>query len=162
MQYIFIGEIVNTHGIKGEVKIISDFKYKDKVFVKGMNLYIGKNKENVVISSYRKHKNYDMVTFENINDINDVLIYKSENVYIDKASIKIDGYFDEDIIGLDVYVKDTYKGTVTDIMKTKAHDIIVIDNHKYLVPYIDEFVKNIDIDNKRIEIVEMKGLFDEN
>ena len=162
MQYIFIGEIVNTHGIKGEVKIISDFKYKDKVFVKGMNLYIGKNKENVVISSYRKHKNYDMVTFENINDINDVLIYKSENVYIDKSSIKIDGYFDEDIIGLDVYVKDTYKGKVTDIMKTKAHDIIVIDNHKYLVPYIDEFVKKIDIDNKRIEIVEMKGLFDEN
>ena len=99
---------------------------------------------------------------ENINDINDVLIYKSENVYIDKSSIKIDGYFDEDIIGLDVYVKDTYKGKVTDIMKTKAHDIIVIDNHKYLVPYIDEFVKKIDIDNKRIEIVEMKGLFDEN
>lgn len=160
-MYIFIGEIVNTHGLKGEVKIISDFKYKDKVFVKGMNLYIGKNKEKVVINTYRKHKNYDMVTFDGINDINDVLIYKSEYVYVEKESINIDGYFDEDIIGLDVYVNDTYKGKVTEIMKNRAHEILVIDNHKYLVPYVDEFIKNIDTDNKKIEIIEMKGLFDE-
>ena len=43
-MYIKIGQIVNTHGIKGELKIISDFKYKDKIFVKDFNLYIGKNK----------------------------------------------------------------------------------------------------------------------
>ena len=44
MKYIYIGKIVNTHGIKGEVRLLSNFKFKDKVFKKGMTIYIGKDK----------------------------------------------------------------------------------------------------------------------
>ena len=44
MDYINIGKIVNTHGIKGELRILSDFKFKDRVFVTGFNFYIGKEK----------------------------------------------------------------------------------------------------------------------
>ncbi|MBQ9181650.1 MAG: 16S rRNA processing protein RimM [Bacilli bacterium] len=163
MQYIYVGEIVNTHGLKGEVRILSDFEYKDKdkVFIKGMNLYVGKSREKLTINTYRKHKTYDMVTFDNISDINDVLGYKGERVYINKSDIKIDGYFNEDIIGLEVYVSGIFKGVVTDIMKSKAHDILVIDNHKFLVPFIDEFISSINLEQKRINIIEMKGLFDE-
>ena len=39
MDYIYIGKIVNTHGIKGEVRILSDFKYKDRIFKNGFNMY---------------------------------------------------------------------------------------------------------------------------
>ena len=56
MKLIKIGKIVNTHGIKGEVRLLSKFPYKDKVFIKDMNIYIDK-KYKEVISSYRKHKN---------------------------------------------------------------------------------------------------------
>ena len=160
MEYIYIGEIVNTHGIKGEVRIKSDFKYKKEVFKNGFNLYIGKNKNKEVINTYRVHKNYDMVTFLNINDINDVLKYKGMNVYINRDDLNIDGILDEDIIGMTVYSNNKEIGIVTEIMKSVANDILVIekDKNRYLVPYIDEFIENIDVENKRIDINEIEGL----
>ena len=53
MEYVYIGKIVSTHGIKGEIKIISDFDYKDKVFKKGINIYIGQNHCHEVINTYQ-------------------------------------------------------------------------------------------------------------
>jgi len=162
MNYIYIGEIVNTHGIKGEVRIISDFKYKKEIFKNGFNLYIGLNKKKLVINTYRVHKNYDMVTFNGINDINDVLDYKGEKVYINRDEIEFSGILDSDIIGLNVYT-DKNIGIVKDIMKTKAHDILVVYNDKkrYLIPYINEFIDKIDLDNKKIYIKEIEGLISE-
>ena len=63
MKYVLIGRMVNTHGLKGEVRILSSFKYKDRVFKVGMKIYIGKDKVCEEITSYRFHKIYDMVTF---------------------------------------------------------------------------------------------------
>ena len=69
MSLIKIGKIVNTHGIKGELRILSNFPYKDSVFQKGMIIYIDrKNKE--IINSYRKHKKFDMITLEGLSLIN--------------------------------------------------------------------------------------------
>ena len=160
MEYIYIGEIVNTHGIKGEVRIRSDFKYKSEVFKSGFNLYIGKDKTKEIINTYRVHKNYDMVTFININDINDVIKYKGMNVYINKEELNIDGILDEDIIGMTVYSNKKEVGMVTEIMKGVAHDILVVEKEKerHLIPYIDEFISNIDVENKRIDIKEIEGL----
>ena len=59
MQYLYIGKIVNTHGIKGEIRILSKFKYKDKVLKKHFKIYIGKNKQEETINTYRKHKQFD-------------------------------------------------------------------------------------------------------
>lgn len=160
MEYIYIGEIINTHGIKGEVRIRSDFKYKKDVFKKDFNLYIGKDKIKEVINTYRVHKNYDMVTFLNINNINDVLKYKGMNVYVNKDELSIDGILDEDIIGMMVYSNNKEIGKVTEIMKGVANDILVIekDKNRHLIPYIDEFIINIDVENKRIDIKEIEGL----
>ena len=69
MEYVCIGKLVNTHGIKGEVKLLSNFEYKNKVFVVGMNFYIGEDKEKVTVNSYRHHKVFDMVTFKEYNYI---------------------------------------------------------------------------------------------
>lgn len=158
---VYIGEIVNTHGIKGEVRIISNFKYKELVFKSGFNVYIGKTREKLTIATYRKHKNYDMVTFVGINDINDVLGYKGDAVYINRDDIEIDGYVNEDIIGLEVYSKDRLLGSVTSILDNGAHEIIVIDD-KHMVPFVSQFVGNIDLENKKIYINEIEGLIDEN
>ncbi len=164
MDYIYIGEIVNTHGIKGEVRLLSDFEYKKEAFVVGKKIYIGKNKEEVVIKTHRVHKEYNMFTFEGIEDINDVIIYKGEKAYMKREDISVEGYFKEDVIGLTAYDKDTPIGIVTFIMKSKAHDILVITDHdkKHLVPYIPEFIENIDLNHKRINIHVMEGLLNEN
>ena len=164
MNYIYIGDIVNTHGIKGELKIISHFKYKNNVFIKGTPIYIGKNKEKQVINSYRKHKIFDMITLLGFNNINEALKYKGEPVYIDKNEIKIDGILNEDLIDMDVYSDDSFIGKVTDILNNGVYDILVIEkeNNKNLVPNINEFIKNIDLENKKIQINMIEGLINEN
>ena len=86
-EYIYIGKIVNTHGIKGEVRILSDFEKKDRVFVAGMPIYIGRKKEKEIINSYRHHKNFEMITMKGYNDINQILKYKGLYVYIKKEVI---------------------------------------------------------------------------
>jgi len=163
MDYIYIGEVVNTHGLKGEVRILSKFKYKEIIFKKGNKIYIGKNKEEQVINSYRYHKIYDMVTLKELNTIEEVLVYKGEPVFINRNDFEFPGFVDEDIIGLDVYNGSTKIGKIDHILKSAAHDILVIVNNKKksYVPYVDEFVLNVDLVNKKIEIKVIEGLLNE-
>ncbi len=154
---LYIGDLVNTHGIKGEVRIISFFKYKNIVFKPNNYIYIGNTK--LKITSYRKHKNYDMVTFEGYNNINDVLQFKNQKVYIEKQDYQFPGPLNEELYGKKVYDKDKYIGTLTDIINNKGKEILVIQGKKeYLIPYVDEFVKNID-GNIHLDLI--KGFIDE-
>ena len=66
MKYIAIGKIVNTHGIKGEVRLLSSFKFKNKVFKKDMPIYIGNTKKKEIINSYRPHKQVFSLFFTTI------------------------------------------------------------------------------------------------
>ena len=87
-QFVWIGKIVNTHGIKGEIRILSDFSQKEKVFQKNFPIYIGKKKEKEVITSYRHHKNFEMITMAGYTDINQVLKYKGLSVYVKREDLK--------------------------------------------------------------------------
>ena len=116
MKFINVGKIVNTHGIKGELRILSKFRYKDKVFKKGMNLYVGKKKEKFTINTYRFHKIFDMVTFNGFNNINDVLYLKNEFVYINEEDLVLDD--DEFLEPIKIPVKKVFEmledGTIDD------------------------------------------------
>ena len=139
MNLIYLGKIVNTHGLKGEIRIISDFKYKMDVFKVNSVIYINNNK--YVIKSYRYHKIYDMITLDDIDSIEKAEELKGLDVYINKEDYLFKGYLNEEIIGLDVYDNDTYKGKVIDILSTSTNDLLVIDGiKKHMVPNIDEFV----------------------
>jgi len=160
MDLIYIGKVVNTHGLKGEIRIISDFKYKKDVFKINNILYINNN--DYKINSYRYHKIYDMVTLENINNIEQSEQLKNLNVYINREDYNFNGYLDEDLIGLDVYDDSLYKGKVVDILKTSVNDLLVIDGIKrHMVPNIHEFVKEVDLNNKKIYIEYIRGLDNE-
>ena len=154
---LYIGDLVNTHGIKGEVRIISFFKYKDIIFKPNNFLYI--NNEKLKIKTYRKHKNYDMVTFENYTNINDILKFKGSKVYINKEEYKFPGPLNEDLYGKKVYDKEKYIGILENIIDNKGKEILVVKgNREYLIPYVDEFVKNIGDD---IHLDLIKGFIDE-
>ena len=139
MKFIRVGKIVNTHGIKGELRILSDFRHKDKVFVKDMKVYVGKKKQEFIINSYRFHKIFDMITMKGYNDIDQVLKYKGDYVFVNKEDIVLNEneYLDEDIVGLNVYVEDKLLGRVQKIEKHSVNEILVIKNDEknYLVPY---------------------------
>ena len=163
MTLIKIGKIVNTHGIKGELRLLSKFPYKDKVFINNMKIYIDK-KDIEVINTYRKHKNFYMITLKGYSNINEVLKYKGKYVYVDNNDIVLDNnkYLDEDLIGLKVIYEDNDKGIITDI---ERYDKTVLFNIKgndkeYLIPYNDNLIDKIDINDKKIYIKDIKGLFE--
>ena len=164
MKYVLIGKIVNTQGLKGEVRILSSFKYKDRVFKEGMKVYIGKDKLCESINSYRYHKIFDMITMSGYNNINEILKYKGEYIFINKEDLILnDGeYLDEDIIGLNVYVEDRLLGKVKKIEKHSVNEILVIENDKknYLVPYNFDIIVDIDLEKKEMHVKNIVGLFD--
>lgn len=155
MKFINIGKIVNTHGIKGELRILSDFKYKDKVFKKDFKFYIGKDKEELIVNSYRHHKIFDMVTFNDLNDINLVLKYKGKEVYINEEDLDLDGeIYIDNLIGYKVVVGDKDIGVVTDVMHMKANDILRVND--ILIPYVKEFI--LKIEDNTIYVKDVGGL----
>ena len=155
MKFINIGKIVNTHGIKGELRILSDFKYKDKVFKKDFKFYIGKDKEELIVNSYRHHKIFDMVIFNDLNDINLVLKYKGKEVYINEEDLDLDGeIYIDNLIGYKVVVGDKDIGVVTDVMHMKANDILRVND--ILIPYVKEFI--LKIEDNTIYVKDVGGL----
>ena len=157
MEFIKIGKIVNTHGIKGELRILSDFRYKDKVFKKGMKFYVGREKEEFIVNSYRFHKIFDMVTFVGFNNINEVLYLKGRQVYINKEDLVLDDgeIYIEDLIGYEVFIGDKNIGKVTDIiLNPKANDVLKVD--EILIPYVKDLI--IKIEDNKIYYTEIGGL----
>ena len=154
MNKTVIGKYVNTHGIKGEIRIKSSFPYKTKVFKINNELII---EDNVYkIKSYRIHKDYDMVTLEGINSINNIPFPKNVKVYInrDKYLEKKD-YLDSDLIGFIVY-NNKFERTVVDIVYLNKHKKIFKTNEGY-IPF--ELIKDVDLDNKKILIEDVDGLW---
>lgn len=158
MEYVYIGKLVNTHGIKGEVKILSNFEYKDKVFVAGMNFYIGENKEKVTVNSYRHHKVFDMVTFKEYNYINDVLKFKNKLVYVLKPDLALDNnsILDRDYIGMNAYYEGVLIGKVNDIIDNNGYKLMLIGT-KY-VPFNKEFISSVSVTKNELILKNVEGL----
>ena len=152
MDYVYIGDIVNTHGIKGEIRIKSDFKYKDKIFFVGNTLII--DNQEFIINSYRRHKEYDMVSFKGITNINQIIDLKGSKVFVFNISLDDGEYLDSTLIGFKVYMNNIYKGDVLDIKYLNNSKKILVVNNKY-VPF--ELV-NVNLDKKRIDVMEVDGL----
>lgn len=151
---IYIGKIVNTHGIKGELRILSKFKYKNEIFKENNYLYIDNKKYQ--IRTHRIHKNYDMVTLDNYSNINGVLFLKNKEVYSLREYVK--EILPEDLIGYDVIKDNENYGKVKYITANTVQDILVTNTNKKII-FIKEFIKKIDNEKKQIIV---GGIIDEN
>lgn len=159
MNYLYVGKLVNTHGIKGEVRLLSKFRYKDKVFVKGFKVYVGKDKEEFEIEKYRVHKNFDMLVFKDNYDINKVEYLKGSLVYINKDDLHLDDdtFLSIDLIGFNVIIDNKNIGIIKEVLDTPANEVLVLDNN-VMIPYVKEFIDNINTNKKTITIKNIKGL----
>lgn len=158
MKYVCIGKLVNTHGIKGEVKLLSNFEYKDKAFVVGMNFYIGEDKEKVTVNSYRHHKVFDMVTFKEYNYINDVLKFKGKLVYVLKPDLALDNnsILDSDYIGMNAYYEGVLVGKVNDIIDNNGYKLMLIGTK--FVPFNKEFISSVSVTKNELILKNVEGL----
>lgn len=164
MEYIHIGNIVNTHGIKGEIRIISYFEHKDKVFIPNNYIYIGDTKDKYKITNYRKHKNYDMIMLEGYNNINQVLNLLKQKAYVKKDELNLDKneYCYSELVGFEVYIKEEKKGFVSDIYlidQTRRIMEVKTSSGIVKVPIHDDFIKCVDTNQKKIILEVPEGLF---
>jgi 16S rRNA processing protein RimM len=160
MDKVYIGKIVSTHGIKGEIRILSDFPFKDKVFVVGNKLIV--DDREYEIKSYRVHKNFDMVTLDDYHDINEVLFLMKKNVYFDKDNLNLDDseVLDEELITYEVLTNDGKKGIIKEIFMASANNKIirVMLDKEYLIPVNSPMLEKIDKKNKCIIVNIIEGM----
>ncbi len=160
MDKVYVGKIVNTHGIKGEIRIISDFEFKDKVFYINANIII--DDKNYKITTYRKHKQYDMITLEGYSNINDVLFLKNKKIFVRKDQLKLDQnqVLDEDLINFKVIDQNNNYGIITEIFyASKSNKILRVKFKKeVLIPLASPMIKKIDPQNKQVEVELIKGM----
>lgn len=158
MRFIYIGKVTNTHALKGEIRILSNFEFKSKVFTKGFKLYVGHLKTEETIETYRRHKQYDMVKFVGIDSINDVIKYKGASVFINEEDLNLgdDEILTEELIGMKVYNDNSLVGNITEYREDNGNKNIRVNDK--LIPFNKDFISKIDKQNKEIHFHDI-GVF---
>lgn len=154
-EYVLIGRIVNTHGIKGELRILSDFEKKERVFKPNIPIYIGKEKKEETIKTYRHHKEFEMITMSGYTNINEVLKYKGMNVYVKRETLNLqeNEYIYSDLIGMQVVEKEKTLGKIKEIVYNKANPLLVVEGEKiFYIPLREEFIKKVDVSSKKVQV----------
>ena len=165
-----VGKIVNTHSLKGEVKVISSTDFEEERFKKGSKLLITRGNQlirEVVVQSYRNHKNFLLVKFEGIDSVEEAEKLKNLQIKIDSdevGGLEENEFYFHQIIGCEVFDEnDKNLGEIIDILTPGANDVWVIkgeNGKEILIPYIEDVVKKIDITNNKVNIEVMEGLID--
>lgn len=168
-KMFLIGKIINTHGLKGEVKVkqISDF---DERFDPGEIVYVIDQNDGPIeltILSSRRHKNHLLLQFETYNTIESVERFKGLPLKIKEeqlTELEENEYYYYEIIGCLVETTEGEEiGIVDSILSPGANDVWVVKDKRgkeYLIPYIEDVVKQVHINEKRIIIELMEGLLD--
>lgn len=169
-EYLNVGKIVNTHGIRGEVRVISQTDFPEERYKKGAKLTLfkqGVKPLELTITSHRKHKNFDLLTFEGFTNVNEVIAWKESILKIDETqltALKDGEFYFHEIIGCDVFTEERQLiGTVKEILAPGANDVWVVqlgDKKEVYIPYIPQVVKEIDVEQKEIIITPMEGLLE--
>ena len=160
MGNIFVGKIVSTHGFKGEVKIISDFQFKDKVFKVGKALIVDDNK--YIIKSYRHHKNFEMVTLNDYKDINEVLFLMKKKVYFNEDDLELSNseVLDSELVTYSVFDTNGNEGEILEIFLASLDNKImrVKFDREVLIPINSPMIKEINKEKKMVIVELISGM----
>lgn len=172
-NYYNVGKIVNTHGLKGEVRVITFSDFKEERYRPGNSLHFFKDEQSneampLTITSYRTHKQFDLLTFEGYESIEAVERFKGGLLKVteeDRTELAGEEYYFDQIIGCDVHtISGDYLGIIHSILSPGANDVWVVKsvktNKDVYIPYISDVVKKVDVDNKRVEIQPLEGLLE--
>lgn len=163
MEYILIGKIHNTFGIRGELKVELYTDFADERFAKGSAVYIGEKHIEEKVKKHHFHNDIFLLTLDGKEDINMVEKYKGLNIYKSSDDIPplANGqYYFRDLKGLNVIVDGEIKGIVSDVEEGLRNNFIRVKNgdKETLVPFLPVFIRNVDLEKKEIEVVSMEGL----
>jgi 16S rRNA processing protein RimM len=167
MEYTIVGKIINTHGIKGELKI---YPLTDNVerFNSLKMAYLGDSKELVNIETVKHQKGIVILKFKEYSNINDVIKFKDSYIFVDdenKVILPKNHFFISDLV--DCVVNDVAGnniGKIKDVIQGASSDIYVIkdevNSKEYLIPAVKAFVKEVNIVDKLIIIDPIEGMIE--
>ena len=165
-QLLQVGVISSTHGVRGEVKVFpttDDVKRFKRL--KQVILDTGREHKLLEIEGVKFFKQFVILKFKGIDNINVIEKYKGKSLLVDRANavrLRKNEYFIADMIGLTVYTEDGEEfGTLRDVLETGANDVYIIDSLKHgevLVPAIKQCILDVDIENGKMTIHLMEGL----
>lgn len=168
MEYIRIGTIINTHGIRGEVKIKSCSDFDEERYAENATVYIhtGGKYMPFTVKSYRVHKGFPLVSFRECRDINDVEQYKTCGIFVkdeDRKPLTDGRHYVDDLIGMVVKDEDGIViGEVKDMEDTRGAQRnmrVKREGQKdALIPYVPAFIKDVDDENRTITVHVIEGL----
>ena len=153
---IEIGQIVNTHGLKGDLKVKSDSDFKATRFAVGSVLYV--NNVPYTITKYQPHKGFDLLHLKGVDTIEIALTLKDAmlEAELEAADLSDNEYHVTQLYGLRVIENGKEIGTVEEIRHYPAQSILVVKNH--LIPFVDAFIKNVDLKNQEIHVELIEGM----
>ena len=164
-QFLQVGVISSTHGIRGEVKV---FPTTDDAarFKKLKKVLLDTDREQVEleIQSVKFFKQFVIVKFRGIDNINDIEKYKGKSLMVpreDAVQLEEDEYYIADLIGMEVYTDGGRFGTLKDVMETGANEVYIIDSDEHgevLVPAIHDCILDVDVEKQTMKIRLMDGL----
>ena len=167
-NYLQVGKIVNTHGIRGEVRVQSTTNSPEERYAKGSELAIEVSKSEyipVTVKSHRVHKSFDLLTFEEYSNINDVEKYKTKFLVVAEEllhELEENEYYANDLIGSEVVNEaEELLGELSDILFLPANDVWVVKQQgkkDLLLPNIKSVIRKVDLDNKVITVHVLEGL----
>ncbi|WP_251866519.1 ribosome maturation factor RimM [Enterococcus malodoratus] len=170
-NYYKVGKIVNTHGIRGEVRVISSTDFTEERYRVGEQLFLFRENQETLpltIASYRRHKNFDLLSFEGYPNINQVEPFRDGILKISEKQMgELDEheYYYHEIIGLTVVdEEDKEIGKITEILSPGANDVWVVKRKGQkdaLIPYIESVVKDIDLTEGIVHVEIPEGLLDD-
>jgi len=150
-----VGKIIGTHGINGEVKVKSESDFNR--FKKGAILYV--DEKEIKIDSVREHKGNILISFNNLQSINDVLCYVGKSIYTkhNHRDLNENEYFVEELVDLDVYTEEgAYVGVVKDVRILPHGHLLEVNNGDkiVLIPFVEAFIKEITKEKIIISVIE--------
>lgn len=164
-----VGVIASTHGIKGEVKVFPTTDNPERFKkIKQIILHTGKEELELEIEGVKFFKQFAILKFKGIDNINDIEKYKGKELYVTRENAQRLGrneYFVADLLGVTV-TEDTGKtlGTLKDVIETGANDVYVVemeDKKELLIPAIKQCILNVDIEAGEMQVHLLDGLLDE-
>ena len=159
-QFLEAGQIVNTHGIQGEVKIVP-WCDTPEFLCQFDTLYI--DAKPVKVLATRVHKGNVLATLEGVSDVNAAMALKGKTVSIDRTGVELpEGrHFIADLMGLDVIDAATGEklGVVADVLTPPTHEVYVVKGeHEYMIPAVDEFLAETNVDGGYIKVRLIEGM----
>ena len=163
-----VGIIASTHGVRGEVKVYPTTDDPRRFRrLKEVVLDTGKEKMNLEIEGVNFFKQFVILKFKGLDNINDIEKYRQKSLYVTRKNavrLQRDEYFIADLIGLKVQDEDGKElGTVKDVIETGANDVYEVemaDGKSLLLPAIKQCILNVDVENGTMQVHVLEGLLD--